>query len=271
MKTTFSLFLSCLFCLSLVLVSGCGKSTGTSTGDGNSDGTSTGGENLTASEKLSTLPPAEDAEIDSCSERLREIALAFHTHHDAHNSFPPLYTVDKNGKPLHSWRVHILPYLEQPALYKQIRLNEPWDSKHNSQFHSRVPYVYQCPSHKDLHGTANCTYSVITSNKTAFSPGVPTGKNFNAISDGTSNTIAVVEVKKPFCWMDPTADLTFEEFCKGVNGAEGSAGSFHSDGINVAFFDGSVHFLRNSADAKTLSALATIGGGESISASEHME
>ena len=54
-----------------------------------------------------------------------------HVHHDAKQSFPPAYTADKDGKPLLSWRVLILPYVEQNELYKQFHLDEPWDSEHN--------------------------------------------------------------------------------------------------------------------------------------------
>ena len=147
-------------------------------------------------------------------------------------------------------------------MYEQIRLDEPWNSKHNSQFHSRVLNLYQCPGNKDIKGTTNCVYSVIKDNEHCFPEG---GKTMGIweLSDGTSNTVAVVEVKKPFCWMDPTADLTLAEFSKGIN--KGRAGSYHTGGCNVLVFDGSVHFLPDSTDTKTLRALGTKNGGESVS------
>ena len=63
--------------------------------------------------------------------------------------FPPAYTTSKDGKPLLSWRVLILPYLEQEALYKEFHLDEPWDSPHNRTLIARMPAVYRCPMEVD--------------------------------------------------------------------------------------------------------------------------
>jgi len=84
----------------------------------------------------------EAARRMTCSSMLKQITLAFHNYHDAHHSFPPAYTVDANCKPLHSWRVLILPYLEKNDLYSKIRLYEPWDSEYNSQFHDQNEPVF---------------------------------------------------------------------------------------------------------------------------------
>jgi len=196
-----------------------------------------------------------------CSKKIKLIGLALHNYHDTHNAFPPLYTVDKDGKPLHSWRVLILPYLEQTALYEQIRLDEPWDSAHNKQFHDKMPVVYQCPENPGK----GCCYSVIAGQ--GFAPSREasrwTGMNLSGISDGTSNTLAIIEVKQPFCWMDPTADVTLDELEKGIN--KGRVGSFHSGGCNVGFFDGATRFLPETIDTKILRALGTPCGGESAS------
>jgi prepilin-type processing-associated H-X9-DG protein len=198
-----------------------------------------------------------------CSKHLKQIVLALHTHHDAFNAFPPLYTVDEKGKPLHSWRVLILPFIEQNALYEKIRLDEPWDSEHNKQFHNVVVPVYACPKNK-TEGTKNCHYSVIAGGifTRAKKAGDHTGSGFGDIQDGTSNTIALVEVKEGFCWMDPSADVTLEELVMGINVEGGWVGGKHSGGINVAMFDGSVHFLPNETPRGTLHGLATPNGGE---------
>ena len=60
-----------------------------------------------------------------CTNNLKQLALAMHTYNDYHKSFPPAYTTDEDGKPLHSWRVLILPFIEQRGLYESIRLDEP--------------------------------------------------------------------------------------------------------------------------------------------------
>ena len=93
------------------------------------------------------IPQArEEARRMQCSSYFKGILLAFHSYSDTYGALPPLYTVDEEGKPLHSWRVLILPFLDQQDLYNQIRLDEPWDSEYNKQFHDRMFYYYQCLS-----------------------------------------------------------------------------------------------------------------------------
>ena len=208
----------------------------------------------------------EAARRMQCSNNVKQIALALYNYHDAHAAFPPLYTVDEEGNPLHSWRVLILPYIEQNALYEQIRLDEPWDSEHNKQFHSINIHGYCCPGNPSWTGGASglCDYSAIAGE--GFVPaekaGQKTGNDLRKIADGTSNTIAIVEVREPFCWMDPTADVTLDELVKGINA--GRVGSFHTRGCNVGLFDGSVRFFSDTIDLTVLRALATPAGGEQV-------
>ena len=208
-----------------------------------------------------------------CTNNIKQILLAIHNHHDAQRGLPPLYTVDENDKPLHSWRVLILPYIEQQALYQQIRLDEPWDSEYNKRFHNVIIPIYACPSNSITDTGKNCVYSVIGHHSVlageAIRPGLPgqggrPRDTFARIADGTSNTIAIVEVKEPFCWMDPTADITLDELVKGINTREGRVGSNHTGGINVGMFDGSVHFISNTIDLGVLRALGTCAGGENV-------
>ena len=197
-----------------------------------------------------------------CVNNIKQIALAMHVYHDANRCLPPAYTVDENGKPLHSWRVALLPYMEQMALYDAIRHDEPWDSEHNKQFHSRMPAVYCCPS-ADGDDHSMTGYSVVVGEEAPF--GDPTTKlTFGNISDGLSNTIFLVERKKPVCWMDPTQEITFEEACKGVNVSENGMGSNHSKGMNVGVFDGSMQFISDTVDPKDLRGGLTNAGGESV-------
>jgi hypothetical protein len=207
----------------------------------------------------------EAARRMQCTNHLKQIVLAFHNYHDTHEALPPLYTVDKNGKPLHSWRVLILPYLEQEGLYKNIRLNEPWDSDYNKKFHDVTLPFYCCPDCVESSKPGSCNYSVIAGQ--VFVPakkeGEVKGNDFGYISDGLSNTIAVVETKKPFCWMDPTADITLDELVKGIN-AKGKVGSEHPVGINVAVFDGSVRFIPNTISDDDLKALGDPNDGEAV-------
>jgi len=201
----------------------------------------------------------EAARRMQCSNNEKQMGLALHNYHDGYGALPPLYTVDDEGKPLHSWRVLILPYIEQSALYDQIRLDEPWDSEHNRQFHDQMPDIFKCPSNPT--GVNGCCYSAIAGG--IFIPATEVesvvGKKFQAITDGLSNTLAIVEVKESFCWMDPTADITLEEFEQGIR-----VGSYHAGGFNGVMMDGSVRFLSDVIPSETRRALATPDGGENF-------
>ena len=193
-----------------------------------------------------------------CSSHLKGLTLAFHTYHEVYKSFPPAYTVDENGKPLHSWRVLILPFMEGQALYEKIRLDEPWDSEYNRQFHdARVSY-YRCPSSfKNIlaplgRGTfqaGNCNYSVVIGEETIF-PGSK-ATSLSDITDGTPNTILLVERIIPICWMDPNNEISFDIACEGVNRHLLGIGSEHNGGVNVGYADGSIRFLRHPTDGRT--------------------
>ncbi len=200
-----------------------------------------------------------------CINNVSQIALAILNYDSARGKLPPLYTVDKDGKPLHSWRVLLLPYLEYNHLYEQIRLDEPWDSEHNSRFHDFEIPIYRCRSNPNAKPGQDCCYSAIAGE--SFVPGSePRGVSVDSISakDGTSYTICLVEVKEPFCWMDPKADVTLKDLEAGINTPGGRVGSHHPGGCVVAFFDRSVRFLSETIDGSILRALGTHAGGEVI-------
>ena len=216
---------------------------------------------------LPAVQAAREAAVRmQCSNHEKQIVLALHNYHDTHGALPPLYTVDAEGRPLHSWRVLILPYINQENLYSQIRLDEPWNSEHNKRFHDAFIAVYNCPKNQSARGsTNNCTYAAIAGE--AFVPakeaGQITGIGFAHIADGTSNTIAVIEVREPFCWMDPAADVTLDELARGVNSG-GRVGSSHVGGCNAGMCDSSCRFISNSIDLALLRAMGTRAGGESV-------
>jgi prepilin-type processing-associated H-X9-DG protein len=186
------------------------------------------------------------------------LTLAFHTYHDVHGTFPPAYTVDENGKPLHSWRVLLLPYLEQKELYDKIRLDEPWDSEYNRQFHDVHITPYRCPSCTGIdsiklknRGTVrsgNCNYSVVIGDDTLF-PG-SRAVSLNELTKSTSEAILYVERMIPVCWMDPNNEIRFDTACEGINRNLLGIGSEHPGGANAGFADGSVRFLKESADGR---------------------
>jgi prepilin-type processing-associated H-X9-DG protein len=210
---------------------------------------------------LALLLPAvqaarEAARRAQCTNNLKEITLALNKFESAHGHLPPPAIRDSNGKPLLSWRVMILPDLGETALYQQFKLDEPWDSPHNSALLAKIPKVYQCPSEPSLVAGNATTYEVVVGAGTAFDPDKPDGVSLAEITDGTANTIGVAESSAPVPWTRPT-DIDF-----GPQGSPPSFGSAHPGGFNAATLDGSVRFIKATVPLETLRALCTRAGGE---------
>jgi len=212
----------------------------------------------------------EAARRMQCCNNMKQIALAFRSYHEERGHFPPVYTVDEDGKPLHSWRVLILPYIEQQELYDKIRLDEPWDSEYNQQFHEAVPDIFRCPSnphHKSpnhspresapyIPSLGGSTYSVVYGAETPFTDSQPT--SFKNMQDDASNVIILAERLIPVNWMNPLSDIAFETACKGINVDAMGISSCHPGGVSVAFGDGSVRFISNTIDNETLRKMLTL-------------
>ena len=110
--------------------------------------------------------PPEHSRRTQCLNNLRQIGLAIHNYESHNRHFPPAYVADENGKPMHSWRVLILPYLEQQALFDRYDMDEPWNGPNNSKLHDEIVDVYHCPSsNSDLKYT---DYVLITGEGTSF-------------------------------------------------------------------------------------------------------
>jgi hypothetical protein len=187
---------------------------------------------------------------------LKQIGLAMLNYVSAQNAFPPA-AIEKNGKPLLSWRVAILPYVEEAALYERFHLDEPWDSPHNLELAKTMPAVFQSVgSPKD----GKTRVMVFTGKGAAFDGGKKIG--ITDIRDGMSNTILCVEAgaEKAVPWTKPE-DLPFiPEKPRKV------LGKVSPNGFLAAFFDGSVRRLK--VDNKTLKALITPDGSEVIDQSK---
>ena len=186
---------------------------------------------------------------------LRQIALAMQNYHSAHKHFPLPGSVSPQGKPLLSWRVEILPFVEQSPLYKEFHLDEPWDSPHNRTLISKMPDVYRLPASQNKEpGRTN--YRLPVGNGAGFAADKPT--EIKDITDGTSNTIMIVEVDDDHAaiWTKPD-DWHFdpEDPAKGL-------GRFFGGNFNAAFFDGSVRAIPESTDPKILKTLFTRAAGD---------
>jgi hypothetical protein len=136
---------------------------------------------------------------------LKQIGIAMHNYHDANGFFPPAAITDKKGKKLHSWRVAILPYIEQNNIYSQLKLDEPWDSEHNKKFTSVSIKTYMDPRIETPAGKT--TYRVFVGQKAPFD--WVKGRSSLSITDGTSNTIMVVSAGEPIEWAKPE-DFEFD-------------------------------------------------------------
>jgi prepilin-type processing-associated H-X9-DG protein len=204
----------------------------------------------------------EAARRTQCSNNLKQIAIAFHNYHDTYKTFPPAYIPDENGQPMHSWRVLILPFLEYGHLNRQYDFNEPWDSPSNLAVTQQVIPVFQCPSAPEP-DPMHTNYMVITGPNTIFDGSKACG--IRDITDGTSNTILVVEVTgQGVHWAEPV-DLDARQLQIGINAGTGNEiSSKHPGGANVAFADGSVQFIRQGINPQTLQNLINRHDGKAI-------
>jgi len=198
----------------------------------------------------------EAARRSQCVNNLKQIGLAMANYESANGVFPPALTLDPEGKPLLSWRVLLLPYLDNSGLYDQFKLDEPWDGPHNKPLLAKMPKVYECPSWPQA-GPGNSVYQVMIGPGTLFEKAE--GMALKDVTDGTSNTLMVLETKAPVPWTQPSGlALTRNKPIEGL-------GSGHPGGFNAAFADGSVKFIKNLISPSTLEALCTRNGGEVIS------
>lgn len=203
----------------------------------------------------------EAARRAQCSNNLKQVAIAMHNYHDTYKAFPPAYTVDAEGNRLHSWRTLILPFIEQQALYDQIDLNKPWDAPENQHIADTVIPAYMCPSDPDAM-MPYTSYMVIVGRGTIFEGEQPIG--IRDITDGTSNTILVVEVDgQQVPWMEPT-DLSLDQMQMAINAGSTEPGSKHAGGMQAALADGSVRFITASVDPNMLRNLITRNDGQMI-------
>jgi prepilin-type processing-associated H-X9-DG protein len=196
---------------------------------------------------------------------MKQIGLAMHNLHAANNHFPADIK-DKKGKPLLSWRVRLLPFLEQQALLEEFHLDEPWDSPHNRELVARMPSVFAVPAGDAEPGAT--FYRGFSGERTIFDPKLPDGTPFQAMTDGTSNTIAVVEAKEAVPWTKPDSDIPFDSKAKpqGIRALIEGLGGHFPGGFNVLFCDGSVRFIAQTVNPVVFQALITRDGGEVISA-----
>src|SRR5580765_2958728 len=141
------------------------------------------------------------------SDNLKRLALAVHAYMDDHDSKLPNDITDKDGKILLSWRVRLLPYLEQADLFKQFKLDQAWDSEANKKLLVKMPTVFNSPRVR-VKMPGHTVYQGFAGPSSVFEPGKEL--RILSITDGTSNTILAIESSVAVAWTKPV-DLPFDE------------------------------------------------------------
>jgi hypothetical protein len=208
-----------------------------------------------------TQDAREDAYRSTRINAFKQLALGMLNYESATKALPPASSHGDKGRPLLSWRVLILPYLGEQALYEQFRLDEPWDSEHNRTLIEKMPLIYADPSldvRAAIGDAGRTTFVVPTGEGLAF--GGKEGITYRAIKDGTSNTILLVEVPpgkavvwtKPDDWevdlQDPMKDLARED----------------RKWFTAGYADGHVSIHSTQNEPGVLRSLLTPNGGEVV-------
>ena len=170
---------------------------------------------------------------------LKMIALSFQNYHDAFKTFPAAAKMKKDGNPPHSWRVAILPFLEEDTLYRQYKFDEPWDSEANKKVLAQMPAAYRSPFADP--SSTNTSYVMPIIDKGIFSAEtVLKGPSLAKVTDGLSQTIVVIETETSIPWTKPE-DLVID-----ATKPLPALGFAKSPTLNVAFADGAVYrFIKN--------------------------
>lgn len=195
--------------------------------------------------------PATDEQRKEVENNLKQIVLAMHNYHDAMGTWP----ADTANL---SWRVQLLPYMEQENLYRRFKLNEAWDSDNNKKLIEELPKIYAPVRVKAEKGeTFYRGFAGAGNDAGAFEP----GKRISLVgmTDGTSNTIAVIDAGEPVVWTKPGTDLdhTAKEFPKLGRMIDG-------DYFFAGMCDGSVRKVKRKFDESAMKAAVSRAGGEVI-------
>ena len=193
---------------------------------------------------------------------LRQLGIAMHNFHETHRHFPPPAIYSKDGKPLLSWRVDLLPYVEQEQLYRQFHRDEPWDSEHNKKLLAHMPKLFAAPPGREPKEPYHTYLQVFVGKDAPFKDDFRKRMSIADFKDGTSNTLLIVEAGEPVPWTKP-ADLAFD-----LKGPLPKLDGPFKDGFNAVFADGSVSFLKHLLKEETLRALITPAGGEQLTGKE---
>ena len=201
----------------------------------------------------------------ACLNNLQLIASALNEYSSKYGTYPPSIVYDDTGKPMHSWRVLILPELGYPALYDNYDFNTPWDSEHNANFMMQCPEEYISPA-ADNHTGNEGTYFLITGKGTIFPKGAPLGQK--EITDGRHNTLLVVESENSAGEWTKPQDIEFAKLNRQI-GAQGAnaIGGNHNKGATAVMADGTPVWLPDDLDPVLLDAMISPAAKDEIDVS----
>src|SRR5262249_5184577 len=217
---------------------------------------------------LPCLQKVRDGEGWSRSQySLKNIGGALRNYHETMGQLPPAVFYGKDGQPLYSWRVLLLPYIEENNLYLKFRLDEPWDSPHNKVFLEKMPRPYQ-PALGGNDPPGLTRYQVFTGTGTAFERA---GLTWDDFPDGRSQTLLVVEAGEAVPWTKPV-DLNYDpgKPLPPLGGAFGKPVHVlcyeitRRAGFNACFADGKARFILNDTDERAIRSVITRNGGEEV-------
>jgi hypothetical protein len=200
--------------------------------------------------------------------QFREIYHAMEGYSDTmsgRRGLPPPAIYSKDGKPLLSWRVALLPYMEQQPLYQQFHLDEPWDSSHNLTLVARMPRVYG-EGDKELDGAGKTRLRIFVSSQRSelqspFIIGDKKGTSYDRIKDGASSTVAVIEMAETTIWTRPDEP----EFVAGQP-LPALGNPDRDQRVFVLYADGVVQIHRTDRTQAGWQAVITMSGNEPVSA-----
>ncbi len=199
------------------------------------------------------------AQRSACLKQMQRITLAMLLYECDHGTLPPAWSVDSAGNPLHSWRVLLLPYLGRQELYGRIRLDQPWDSEYNRQFHGEAMSIYRCPSDPAAR-SGQTSYSVVVGPDMPFEAG--RGKRLSDFGPYSDDMILLVERAEPVGWMAPTREVQQTAAEEGIHGDEESGApvvngirSRHTGYANCGLRNGVAHPVWEEIDRKLLGRL----------------
>lgn len=218
---------------------------------------------LDALKMFAAVPPAVNTARDAARRaqsinNMKQLALAMHNYAAAYNHLPPAVLTGPDGKTKYSWRVALLPFLDQNNLYNQYKRDEPWDSENNKKVLAKMPALFRCPS--DNPKSLNTSYFAVVGRQTLYHD--DTGTAFKQVTDGLSNTILFVDAKRDIPWTKPEdievpADKPLPKF-----------GGWFDKSVLVAIADGSVRAIPDTTKEDLLRALLSRAGGEVVTTAD---